>query len=82
MVGEIVARNPWEDQSVYLQVTRGVDERRNHAFPAVVRPTVFLTTEPLLTPPDAQRERGVAAVSAADFRWLRCDLKTVSLLAN
>lgn len=82
VVGEIVARNPWEDQSVYLQVTRGADERRNHAFPALVRPTVFLTTEPLLTPPDAQRERGVAAVSAADFRWLRCDLKTVSLLAN
>lgn len=82
VVREIVARNPWEDQSVYLQVTRGADERRNHAFPALVRPTVFLTTEPLLTPPDAQRERGVAAVSAADFRWLRCDLKTVSLLAN
>lgn len=78
----VIERNEWEDQSVYLQVTRGADERRNHAFPALVRPTVFLTTEPLLTPPDAQRERGVAAVSAADFRWLRCDLKTVSLLAN
>ncbi len=82
VVREIVARNPWEDQSVYLQVTRGADERRNHAFPALVQPTVFLTSEALLTPPDAQRERGVAAVSAADFRWLRCDLKTVSLLAN
>jgi D-alanine transaminase len=38
--------------------------------------------EPLVTPPAAQRESGVAAISAADFRWLRCDLKTTALLAN
>lgn len=80
---ELVARNPWDDQSVYLQVTRGADPmRRNHAFPAGVRPTVFMMSEALVTVPAAQLASGVAAVSAADFRWLRCDLKTVSLLAN
>lgn len=82
IIGEIVARNPWDDQSVYLQITRGADDKRNHAFPLVVRPTVFLMSEPLITPPDALRASGVACVSAADFRWLRCDLKTVALLAN
>ena len=39
-------------------------------------------SEELLTPSAAQRAEGVGAISAADFRWLRCDLKTVSLLAN
>ncbi|MBS1136961.1 MAG: D-amino acid aminotransferase [Proteobacteria bacterium] len=82
LVGEIVARNEWQDQSVYLQVTRGADTKRNHAFPKGVAPTVFIMTEPLVTPADAQRDTGVCAVSAADFRWLRCDLKTVALLAN
>lgn len=82
LVREIVARNAWEDQSVYLQVTRGADGKRNHAFPGKVDPTVFVMTEPLLTPPAEQREAGVCAVTAADFRWLRCDLKTVALLAN
>ncbi|QID16371.1 D-amino acid aminotransferase [Nitrogeniibacter mangrovi] len=82
LVREAVARNPWPDQSVYLQVSRGVGAVRNHAFPAQVTPTVFLMSEPLLTPDAATRAQGVAAVSAADFRWLRCDLKTVSLLAN
>ncbi len=82
IVREIVARNDWQDQSVYLQVTRGADDKRNHAFPAVVRPTVFLMSDALVTPPAAQLESGVAAVSAADFRWLRCDLKTIALLAN
>ncbi|MBP7466873.1 MAG: D-amino acid aminotransferase [Thauera sp.] len=80
---EIVARNPWDDQSVYLQVTRGADTKRNHAFPGPeVKPTVFLMSEPLVTPSAEQLASGIAAVSAADIRWLRCDLKTVSMLAN
>lgn len=83
IVAGLVERNAWEDQAVYLQVTRGVETRRNHAFPGPqTRPTVFGYSEPLLPPDAALRERGVAAVSAADIRWMRCDLKSVSLLAN
>lgn len=82
LIGEIIARNDGEDQSVYLQITRGADTKRNHAFPAKVTPTVFIMSEPLLTPPAAQRERGIATISSPDVRWLRCDLKTTSLLAN
>lgn len=83
IIGEIVARNPWDDQSVYLQVTRGADTKRNHAFPGPeVAPTVFLMSEPLVTPTAEQLATGVSAASAADIRWLRCDLKTVSMLAN
>ena len=81
LVREIVTRNPCEDQYVYLQVTRGVAPR-DHAFPKGVKPTVFMMSNPLTTPPQDQRERGVAAVTVADNRWLRCDIKSVSLLAN
>ena len=81
LVREIVAKNPWEDQGVYLQVTRGVAPR-DHAFPKGVKPTVFMMSNALTTPAAAQRERGVAAVTVADNRWLRCDIKSVSLLAN
>ena len=38
LIGEIIARNDGEDQSVYLQITRGADSKRNHAFPACVTP--------------------------------------------
>jgi D-alanine transaminase len=82
LIHEIIARNEGEDQSVYLQITRGADTKRNHAFPARVTPTVYIMSEPLVTPPAVQRETGIAAVSAPDIRWLRCDLKTTSLLAN
>jgi D-alanine transaminase len=82
IIGRIIDTAPWDDQGVYVQVTRGPMAERSHAFPAVVMPTVFVTTEPLAVPPPEKRLRGVSAVSAADFRWLRCDLKTTSLLAN
>jgi len=81
LVREIVARNPWRDQGVYLQVTRGVAPR-DHAFPKGVKPTVFMMANPLVTPPQSQRDHGVAAITVADNRWLRCDIKSVSLLAN
>jgi D-alanine transaminase len=82
IIERIIAAAEFEDQSVYLQVTRGPMDVRNHAFPKVVTPTVFVMTEPLVTPPAELREKGIAAVSAADNRWLRCDIKATSLLAN
>jgi D-alanine transaminase len=78
---EIIARNPVEDQSVYLQVTRGV-AKRDHAFPKTVKPTVFMMASPLTTPSREQVEQGVAVISAVDFRWLKCDIKSVALLGN
>ncbi len=81
-VTRLAAEAEWEDQSIYIQVTRGPMAVRNHAFPKEVVPTSVIFAEPLTTPPASQREQGIAAVSAADIRWLRCDLKATSLLAN
>jgi D-alanine transaminase len=81
LVQDLVARQPFDDQAVYLQVTRGV-AKRDHAFPTGVAPTVFMMSNPLSTPSAAQVERGVAVVTAEDNRWHRCDLKTTSLLGN
>jgi D-alanine transaminase len=81
LIRELIARQPFDDQGVYLQVTRGV-AKRDHAFPKDVAPTVFLMSNPLATPSAEQVERGVAVVTAEDNRWRRCDLKTISLLGN
>jgi D-alanine transaminase len=82
LVERIIADNDFSDQSVYIQVTRGADSKRDQAFPAGVQPTTFIFTVPLVTPSAVQRETGIAVISALDNRWLRCDLKTVALLAN
>ena len=81
LIADLVARQPFDDQAVYLQVTRGV-AKRDHAFPQGVAPTVFMMSNPLVLPTSEQVERGVAVVTAQDNRWLRCDLKTTSLLGN
>jgi D-alanine transaminase len=81
-IAGLIARHSDDNQSIYLQVTRGPMAVRRHVFPEIVRPTVFMMSEPLPTPSAEQRQLGVAAVSAADYRWLRCDLKATSLLAN
>ena len=81
IVSEVVARQPFEDQGVYFQVTRGV-AKRDHTFPAGVAATVFMMSNPLSTPSAEQVEKGVAVVTADDNRWQRCDLKTISLVGN
>jgi D-alanine transaminase len=81
LVAELCARQAFDDQSVYLQVTRGV-ARRDHAFPKDAKPTVFMMANPLPVPTREQVERGVAVITADDNRWKRCDLKTTSLLGN
>jgi D-alanine transaminase len=78
---QLVAKQSFDDQGVYLQVTRGV-AKRDHAFPADAAPTVFVMANPLVTPPQALVERGAVAVSAVDDRWLHCDVKSISLIGN
>ena len=81
LLQDLVAHQPWPDQYVYLQVTRGV-AKRDHAFPKDAAPTVFMMSSPLATPSWEEVERGVAAVTATDFRWGRCDIKSIALLGN
>jgi D-alanine transaminase len=81
LIGELIARNPGEDLSLYLHLTRGVAPR-DHAFPKGVAPTVFMMAYPLTVPSQEAVEQGVAAVTATDNRWLRCDIKSISLLPN
>jgi D-alanine transaminase len=82
VIYRIVDAQSFDDQSVYFQVTRGV-AKRDHAFPkGDVEPTVFVMSNPLVAPPADQVEKGGRAISAEDYRWLRCDIKSISLLGN
>jgi D-alanine transaminase len=80
-IAELIARHSSEDQGIYFQVTRGV-AKRDHAFPKNSEPTVFMMSNPLVNPPPAQVEQGASAVTASDHRWLRCDIKSISLIGN
>ena len=79
IVMHLVAPGGDAPQSVYFQVTRGVAPR-DHAMVRGLRPTVFVMVNPLPPISDAVRAKGVACVTAADFRWQKAHIKSTSLL--
>ena len=81
IIEQLIAHGEAQDQYLYLHITRGA-AKRDHAFPnPPVKPTVFMMSSPL-PPPAALLQSGVSAVTALDNRWLRCDIKAISLLPN
>ena len=68
------------DAGVYLQITRGAGQRVHH-FPAGITPTVYAFAFPFPSFSDSLNS-GIGVTTAEDIRWLRCDIKSVSLLPN
>ncbi len=85
VVAELLQKNRLEnsDAVVYMQITRGAAPR-NHPFPSTKTPlTTYVFVRPFdQTPAEEARKRGIAAITVADQRWARCDLKTIGLTAN
>lgn len=77
---ELLLRDGREVASLYLQITRGVAPR-DHQFPKESQPTVvmYLKSAP---EPGPLLHAGIDAITLPDERWLRCDIKSVSLLPN
>jgi D-alanine transaminase len=79
---QLVSRNSAGEAYLYLQVTRGTEIGRNHVWPEQLEPTVFAYATALDSLSPATLELGVSAVTAADTRWARRDIKSTALLAN
>ena len=77
----MISRCDSENQSLYIQVSRGVAPRE-FGLPQNIKQTVLMMASPLIAPAHEQIEEGVAAVTATDIRWLRCNIKSTSLLGN
>lgn len=82
LIEEQIQRNESAEQSLYLQVTRGAADKRDHAFPEQVNHTVFLMSSPILDLPNVDTVKGARAITLEDIRWQLCHLKTVALLGN
>lgn len=82
LLNALVRANGSGDLALYLQVTRGAPDKREHRFPQDCRPTVVAFCQPRRNPSDAELEAGVSAIVREDDRWNRCDIKSTSLLPN
>lgn len=80
MLEMLVARNGGGEQTLYLQVTRGVQPQRAFTLPAQPRPCVLALCQPLPPVTEAIRREGVSAITQEDTRWLNCHIKSIALL--
>jgi D-alanine transaminase len=80
---EVLRRNRVVNGMVYLQVTRG-RAKRDHVFPSPeVRASLIVTAKAMNPAVNAAKyAAGIKAVTVADNRWGRVDIKTVGLLPN
>ncbi|MCW9023478.1 MAG: D-amino-acid transaminase [Gammaproteobacteria bacterium] len=81
LLSTLVEKNNHGDQSVYLQLTRGV-AKREHSFPAETSATVFAMSSPMPAAKTTLATEGVHAISLDDIRWRYCHIKTIALLPN
>lgn len=83
IIYKIIEKNnyTYDDFSIYIQITRGESYPRKHSFPSEkINPTVFISVTPL---DDASNDNtGIKIIFENDFRWQKCDIKSISLLAN
>lgn len=82
MIGGLLARNPGADQYIYLQVTRGVAPKRDHAFDDSLVPAVFAMVNPIAPADPAIARDGIKAITLDDIRWQACHIKAITLLPN
>jgi D-alanine transaminase len=80
ILNQLVRQHPTQDQSIYLQVTRGPAEKRDHALPETIQPTVFAMATPI--PEEPSENSGIAVITLDDVRWRLCNIKATTLLAN
>jgi D-alanine transaminase len=78
---ETLRRNRIPDALIFVQITRGVAPR-NHLFPKRARPSLVVTVRRPVFPSARERDEGVGVITHPDLRWGRCDIKSISLLAN
>jgi D-alanine transaminase len=78
---EGVRRAGFADTMIYLQLTRG-PAPRNHAHPDQYEPTVVLTFKAKPVVSAEKRAAGLSLMTLPDFRWSRCDVKSIALLPN
>jgi D-alanine transaminase len=79
---ELISQKLSFDGILYIQVTRGTEFGRNHAWPEGLKPTLFAYCTELDPLPASLLDKGVAAITATDTRWERRDIKATALLAN
>jgi len=82
IIAEIISKNNLSNSFVYIQITRGIQNQRQHVFNTKINPTVLVMSQNYKTFNDEEIKKGFKAVIHDDYRWSRANIKCTSLLGN
>ena len=78
IINRLIENTEQPDQSVYIQITRGVTDR-DHDISFAGNPTIFVMSRP---EEKKDLSSGITAITHEDIRWHYCDIKAKTLLAS
>ena len=84
LIMELLKKNQFLNQAIYIQITRGVDPVRSHVSANTTLPTLFMSSAELEINPyrEDPKKKGLKVKLEQDIRWKRCDVKATTLLPN
>ena len=78
---KLIEKNNLIEGLIYLQISRGEDDRSFDYPDSNVKPTIVLFTQVKSLQESNLCKNGMKVISVPDIRWARRDIKTVQLLA-
>ena len=82
IIKSLIDRNGFVNHYIYIHISRGVDKTRNHIYSKECEPTILIMGENYKPFDKTMIELGKKAIIEEDYRWLKSNIKSTSLLAN
>ncbi len=82
IINSLIDSNGFTNHFIYIHISRGVDKSRNHIYQKNCEPTILVMGENYQPFSREIIEEGKVAILEDDYRWLKSNIKSTSLLAN
>ncbi len=82
IISDLIKKNSYIDHYIYVHISRGTDSKRNHVFNKKSNPTIVIMGENYKPFEESEIKLGKKAIIEEDYRWLKSNIKSTSLLAN
>ena len=82
IIKSLIELNSYVNHYIYIHISRGVDKTRNHVYTNECDPTILIMGENYQPFDKSIIEIGKSAIIEEDYRWLKSNIKSTSLLAN
>ena len=82
IIKSLINLNSYVNHYIYIHISRGVDKKRNHIYTNESEPTILIMGENYKPFDKKTIKSGKSAIIEEDYRWLKSNIKSTSLLAN